>query len=279
MRRALYLDATAGETRLEADGPSLIVRQEHCATRRYPLRMLSRIEVRGGISCHSFAIRAALTAGIPIYFLQPGGKLAGAATPAQWEDRSSLPERLTEALMMRSGFREAYEDWVRARTRREILWLERNYCVGASDLREGPFQKALQSRLREALGIHDAVESFELMEELDLESRLWVWDSLAQAGFPAAALQPSRHGFNFVRDVHSIARWRQWRTALEMGRLPVRRPGPMAPATDLSAKTDDRSRRLALLETAEKRRERLEVFLDQLLGDLANLVTKRAARR
>jgi CRISPR/Cas system-associated endonuclease Cas1 len=78
--RPLYLDCGAAALRLE--GPALIVDQPDSAEGRFPLRLLSRVVVRGPVPWSMEALFACLASGVPITFLSLDGAVIGSASAA-----------------------------------------------------------------------------------------------------------------------------------------------------------------------------------------------------
>lgn len=132
MKRPLYL---AGAARaVELDGPALRISVGGRADGRIPLRLLSRVIVRGGVSWSSAALTACFGAGIPLIFLRPDGQPLGLCLPSvQTEER--LCRRLAR-LEEEPESLVAFEDWVRAEERRALLaHAPMPYGRGTLDLR------------------------------------------------------------------------------------------------------------------------------------------------
>ena len=130
--RPLYLDRGAAAVRLE--GPALIVEQPDSANGRFPLRLLSRVVVRGPVPWSMEALFACLAGGVPITFLSLDGAVIGLCLG---RDRSE--ESLTillDRLLAEPGWAEIYTRWCKAVKRRAIVEVARRLAlpVGA-DLR------------------------------------------------------------------------------------------------------------------------------------------------
>jgi hypothetical protein len=130
--RPLYVDCGAAAVRLE--GPALIINQPQTAEGRYPLRLLSRVVVRGPVPWSMEALFACLTNGIPITLLSLDGTVIGLCLG---RDRAEEPlAMLLDRLVAEPGWEEIYTRWCRAAERRAIVEVARRLAlpVGA-DLR------------------------------------------------------------------------------------------------------------------------------------------------
>lgn len=117
MRRPLYL---AGAARaVELDGPALRISMNGQADGRIPLRLLSRVIVRGSVSWSTAALTACFGAGIPLIFLRPDGQALGLCLPSV-QTEESLCRRLAR-LEEEPDNLAAFADWARAEERRAIL--------------------------------------------------------------------------------------------------------------------------------------------------------------
>jgi len=142
--RALYLDRGAAAVRL--DGPALIVAQPEQADGRFPLRLLSRVVVRGRVPWSTEALIACLGAGVPITFLSPEGDVVGVCLGRDRPEESlaALLDRLT----CEPRWAEVYERWRRAAERRAIVEAARRFCLPAdADLRPDAVRSLFAARL------------------------------------------------------------------------------------------------------------------------------------
>src|SRR5690606_2143572 len=117
MKRPLYLAGAARS--VELDGPALRILVEGRADGRVPLRLLSRVVVRGRVAWSSAALGACFAAGVPLVFLQSDGRPLGYRLPAvQSEER--LGTRLDRLEEEPDGIAR-FGDWTRAEERRALL--------------------------------------------------------------------------------------------------------------------------------------------------------------
>jgi hypothetical protein len=101
--RPLYIDRAAAAVRLE--GPALIVEQPGCAAGRFPLRLLSRVVVRGPVPWSMEALFACLGSGVPVAFLSLHGEVVGLCLGRERPEESlaMLLDRLTAELAQGGG--------------------------------------------------------------------------------------------------------------------------------------------------------------------------------
>ena len=130
--RPLYVDHGAAAVRLE--GPALIVEQPECAAGRFPLRLLSRVVVRGPVPWSMEALFACLEQGVPVTFLSLDGAVVGLCL-----GRDRPEETLTmllDRLLAEPGWVEVYQRWRRAAERRAIIEVVHRLALPAGiDLR------------------------------------------------------------------------------------------------------------------------------------------------
>jgi hypothetical protein len=130
--RPLYLDHGAAAVRLE--GPALIVEQPEVAEERFPLRLLSRVVVRGPVPWSMEALFACLASGIPITFLSLDGAVIGLCLGRDRPEESL--GMLLDRLLAEPGWAEIYERWCKAAERRAIVEAVRRLALPvATDLR------------------------------------------------------------------------------------------------------------------------------------------------
>jgi hypothetical protein len=130
--RPLYVDHAAASVRLE--GPALIVDQPETAEGRFPLRLLSRVVVRGAVPWSMEALFACLASGVPITFLSLDGQVVGLCLGRDRPEESLT--MLLDRLLAEPGWDEIYQRWMKAAERRAIVEVARRLAlpVGA-DLR------------------------------------------------------------------------------------------------------------------------------------------------
>jgi CRISPR/Cas system-associated endonuclease Cas1 len=103
--RPLYLDRGAAAVRLE--GPALIVDQPDTAAGRFPLRLLSRVVVRGPVPWSMEALFACLASGVPISFLSLDGAVVGFCLGRERPEESLA--MLLDRLLAEPGWAEIYQ--------------------------------------------------------------------------------------------------------------------------------------------------------------------------
>jgi hypothetical protein len=119
--RPLYLDHGTAAVRLE--GPALIVDQPDAAEGRFPLRLLSRVVVRGPVPWSMDALFACLASGVPITFLSLDGAVVGLCLGRERPEESLA--MLLDRLLADPGWAEIYARWSRAAERRAIVEVAR----------------------------------------------------------------------------------------------------------------------------------------------------------
>ncbi len=130
--RPLYLDRGAAAVRLE--GPALIVDQPHAAEGRFPLRLISRVVVRGPVPLSMEALFACLASGVPITFLSLDGEVVGLCLGRDRPEESLA--MLLDRLLAEPGWAEIYERWRKAAERRAIVEVARRLALPlGADLR------------------------------------------------------------------------------------------------------------------------------------------------
>jgi hypothetical protein len=130
--RPLYLDCGAEAVRLE--GPALIVEGPDSADGRFPLRLLSRVVVRGPVPWSMEALFACLASGIPITFLSLDGVVIGLCLGRDRPEESLA--MLLDRLLAAPDWAETYARWCKAAERRAILEMARRLALPVgTDLR------------------------------------------------------------------------------------------------------------------------------------------------
>lgn len=123
--RPLYVDHGAVAVRLE--GPALIVEEAEAAEGRFPLRLLSRVVVRGPVPWSMEALFACLAGGVPITFLSLDGKVVGLCLGRDRPEESLA--MLLDRLVAEPGWAEIYTRWSRAAERRAIVEVARRLAL------------------------------------------------------------------------------------------------------------------------------------------------------
>jgi hypothetical protein len=142
--RPLYIDRAAAAVRL--DGPALIVERPESAEGRFPLRLLSRVVVRGPVPWTMEALFACLADGVPVTFLALDGAVLGLCLGRDRPEESlaALLDRLTAE----PNWVEIYERWHKAAERRAIVEAARRFALPAdADLRPHNVGALLLARL------------------------------------------------------------------------------------------------------------------------------------
>jgi hypothetical protein len=115
--RPLYIDCGGAAVRLE--GPALIVEQPQRAAGRFPLRLLSRVVVRGPVPWTMEALFACLAGGVPVTFLSLDGAVVGLCLGRERPEESLA--LLLDRLTAEPDWAEIYGRWSRAAERRAIV--------------------------------------------------------------------------------------------------------------------------------------------------------------
>src|SRR5579885_1599077 len=142
--RPLYVDHGAAAVRLE--GPALIVEQPECAAGRFPLRLLSRVVVRGPVPWSMEALFACLAAGVPVTFLSLDGDVVGLCLGRDRPEESLV--MLLDRLAGEPAWREVYGRWRHAAERRAIVETARRLGLPLDgDLRPGAARAAMAATM------------------------------------------------------------------------------------------------------------------------------------
>lgn len=142
--RPLYIDRAAAAVRLE--GPALVVEQQDQADGRFPLRLLSRVVVRGPVPWSTEALLACLAGGVPVAFLSLDGAVMGLCLGRDRPEESLVA--LLDRLTGEPDWPEIFERWRRAAERRTIIETARrlSFPLGP-DLRPESARALLAARL------------------------------------------------------------------------------------------------------------------------------------
>ena len=142
--RPLYIDRAAAAVRLE--GPALVVEQPGSAEGRFPLRLLSRVVVRGPVPWSMEALFACLASGVPVAFLSLHGEVVGLCLGRERPEESLA--MLFDRLTAEPGWAEIYERWRTAAERRAIVEVARPLRLPVdADLRPQTVSTLLAARL------------------------------------------------------------------------------------------------------------------------------------
>jgi hypothetical protein len=199
-RRLLFLDGTA-ETRVRLDGSALAVRNQGMARQWYPLRLLSRVISRPRIVWEGPAIVALMEAGIPLFFLDGDGKLAGACL-GRFDDRTGLGAHLASLIAL-PDWPARYENWLRSQERRILHHLHEALGWPLADLRREVARARLDLALQQRLGTPWASRLHPLMGML----RGDVIREFAETGIDADVIAGLRGQATLAKDVTALAGW------------------------------------------------------------------------
>lgn len=197
--KALYLDM-AEPAELSLDGPSVVLRQEGWAARRFPLRLVSRVVVRGRLALELAAVEALLERGVAITVLGRDGKTAGQALP--WPKGARRLMNRVEAFLASPGWRDRYRTWLRAAERREVLGLGRRLGVRFADLRAETVRREVLQALPTA-GLEG------LLSETEAILAAAAAESFAKSGLEPGASDRA-DGFRPVQDVTRLMLWQAY---------------------------------------------------------------------
>jgi hypothetical protein len=177
--RPLYVDRGAAAVRLE--GPALIVDQPDAAEGRFPLRLLSRVVVRGPVPWSMEALFACLAGGVPITFLSLDGEVVGLCLGRDRPEESLAT--LLDRLLAEPGWAEIYQRWQKAAERRSIVEVTRrlNLPVG-TDLRP----QVVRALAASSMPGGDTPGARSAMRRLDGYLRAHLCELFARAGVPLA---------------------------------------------------------------------------------------------
>jgi hypothetical protein len=126
--RPLYLTGGA-QTRVDLDGPALLVRAPFRAPARYPLARVSRVVSSIRVGWAMPAQLACLDSGIPIVYLGRDGMPAGFLLPVN--RRASRLDAALDELLDRPDWSSHYANWLRAERMRALsAWMQAREAEG-----------------------------------------------------------------------------------------------------------------------------------------------------
>ncbi len=133
-RLPLYLYGKS-PTRVEADGPALLVRILHKAPLRYPFARIARVIAGARVEWQAQALAACQQEGMPIVFLDTSGEPSGYLLPAQ--GKPSRLNSVIEEILARADWPQQYTPWLRAQRMRLLQnWLNARQTAGVEIERE-----------------------------------------------------------------------------------------------------------------------------------------------
>jgi hypothetical protein len=206
--RPVYIDRGAAAVRLE--GPALIVEQRERSEGRFPLRLVSRVVVRGPVPWSIEALFACLAAGVPVTFLSLEGEVVGLCL-----GRDRPEESLTVLLDRLAGeplWAEIYGRWCRAAERRAIVEAARRLGLpfggprDCADLRPEAVRAALAARLPggDTPGMRSA------MRRLDGYLAAHLVELFARAGVPVCYRGGRGSPLDLRPAFRAALRWHLW---------------------------------------------------------------------
>jgi hypothetical protein len=233
--RPLYIDRAAAAVRL--DGPALIVEQAEQADGRFPLRLLSRIVVRGPVPWSTEALLGCLTAGVPVTFLSLEGEVVGFCLGPDRPEESlaALLDRLTGE----PGWAEVYARWRTATERRAMIEAMRRLGMSLdADLRADAMRASIARHMPggDTPGARSAMRRLEGLMSAQLA------ELFARIGVPSCYCGGRGSALDLRPAFRDAMRWHQWAPLWRWLDLQRRHPP--------SDRTQARCRIVAQYETA-----------------------------
>ncbi len=204
MGKMLYFDGKS-RYRVAADGESLLVRRDGKDLRRYPIRYLTGLELKGSGEWSLGALQLLMRRRIPIVFREMDGTLLGYAH-AKTDAGRFLPDRLRDCLAV-EGFLNEYSVWRSAVERRLSLRVARHLRLGLDDLRRAFLVQRIEQLLTERYGVRAGgrwAEAFQA--EMEGESTRF----LLSEGFDGRFLSPGAGQLQLAQDLAWLAFWREY---------------------------------------------------------------------
>jgi hypothetical protein len=201
--RPLYLDRGAAAVRL--DGPALVVEQDACAEGRFPLRLLSRVVVRGAVPWTIEALLACLASGVPVTFLSLDGEVLGLCLGRERPEESLAV--LLDRLTAEPDWAEIWERWRRAAERRAIVEAARRLGLPVdADLRPQTLAALAAARLPGG----DTPGARSAMRRLDGYLCAHLAELFARAGVPLAYRGGRGSALDLRPAFRAALRWSLW---------------------------------------------------------------------
>jgi CRISPR associated protein Cas1 len=238
--RPVYIDRGAAAVRL--DGPALIVEEPGRSEGRFPLRLLSRIVVRGPVPWSMEALFACLAAGIPVTFLSLDGDIVGLCLGRDHPEESLavLLDRLTGEPL----WAETWERWCRAAERRAIVEVarRRGLLPGGRNAGDDLRAECVRAQVLARLPGGDAPGARSALRRLDGCLVAHLNELLGRAGVPLAYRGGRGSALDLRPAFRAALRWYLWTPLEHWRQLQERHP----PADQTAA----RRRLVAQYETA-----------------------------
>jgi CRISPR associated protein Cas1 len=206
--RPVYIDRGAAAVRL--DGPALVVDEPGRAEGRFPLRLLSRIVVRGAVPWSMEALFACLGAGIPVTFLSLDGDVVGLCLGRDRPEESLA--MLLDRLTGEPGWAEIYGRWRRAAERQAIVEVARRFGLLPADRGEGADLRAdcVRARLFTKLPGGDTPGARSTLKRLDGCLAAHLSELFARAGVPLAYRGGRGSPLDLRPAFRAALRWYLW---------------------------------------------------------------------
>jgi hypothetical protein len=256
--RPLYLDRGAAAVRLE--GPALIVDQPDAAEGRFPLRLLSRVVVRGPVPWSMEALFACLASGVPITFLSLDGAVVGLCLGRERPEESLA--MLLDRLLAEPGWAEIYGRWSRAAERRAIVEVARRLALPLdTDLRPEVVRALVAAQMPGG----DTPGARSMLRRLDGYLAAHLSELFGRAGVPLAYRGGRGSPLDLRPAFRAALRWYLWLPLQRWLELRCEHPTPRGGASAV------RRRAAAQYEAAAPqiatRFRRLVASLDRLLRE------------
>jgi len=222
--RPLYLDHGAAAVRLE--GPALIVEQPEVAEGRFPLRLLSRVVVRGPVPWSMEALFACLARGVPITFLSLDGAVIGLCLGRDRSEESLA--MLLDRLLAEPRWAEIYVRWCKAAERRAIVEATRRLALPVgTDLRPEVVRALAAARMPGG----DTPGACSALRRLDGCLCAHLSELFARAGVPLAYRGGRGSALDLRPAFRAALRWYLWPPLARWLELQQRHPTPLGGAT------------------------------------------------
>jgi CRISPR associated protein Cas1 len=256
--RPLYLDRDAAAVRLE--GPALIVDQPDAAEGRFPLRLLSRVVVRGPVPWSMEALFACLASGVPITFLSLDGAVVRLCLGRERPEESLA--MLLDRLLAEPGWAEIYGRWSRATERRAIVEVTRRLALPlGTDLRP----EAVRALAAVRMPGGDTPGARSMMRRLDGYLAAHLSELFGRAGVPLAHRGGRGSPLDLRPAFRAALRWYLW---LSLQRwLELRQDYPMPRGGAGAARRRAAAQYEAAAPQVAARFRRLVASLDRLLRE------------
>jgi hypothetical protein len=206
--RPVYIDRGAAAVRLE--GPALVVEEAGRSEGRFPLRLLSRVVVRGPVPWSMEALFACLAAGVPVTFLSLDGAVVGLCLGRDRPEESLA--MLLDRLTAEPQWAEIYARWSRAAERRACLETARRSglplaaACGAADLRP----EAVAALLAVRLPGGDTPGARSALRRLDGFLAAHLAELFARAGAPLCYRGGRGSALDLRPGFRAALRWHLW---------------------------------------------------------------------